>query len=82
LALAVGAQELPEEAKGKNLLLEVALADADAFLVQSATPGQRMLFGSAVGWLDNQVTSLAMVPGYMRPRSVLENHTAPMSRTF
>jgi hypothetical protein len=64
----------------KDLLLEVALADADALLVQQATPAQKSLFGSAVGWLDNQVAG--MVPGHLRPRSVLENNTAPMSRTF
>jgi hypothetical protein len=62
------------------LLLE-ALADADAALVQSATPAQRSVFGSAIGWLDNQVATL--VPGHLRPRAVGENHTAPIpSRTF
>jgi hypothetical protein len=64
----------------KDLLLEVSLADADALLVQQATPAQRSLFGSAVGWLDNQVTG--MVPGHLRPRGVQENYTAPMSRSF
>jgi hypothetical protein len=64
----------------KDLLLEVALADADALLVQVATPAQRSLFGSAVGWLDVQVTGL--VPGHLRPRGINENHTAPMSRGF
>jgi hypothetical protein len=64
----------------KDLLLDVALADADALLVQVASPAQRSLFGSAVGWLDVQVTG--MVPHHLRPRSVLENNKAPVSRTF
>jgi hypothetical protein len=62
-------------------LLEVALADADAVLVQPATPAQRSVFGSAVGWLDNQVATL--VPGHLRPRSVQENNRAPVpSRSY
>jgi hypothetical protein len=81
LALAVSGQEVPEEAKGQNLLLLVALADADAALVQQATPAQRSVFGSAVGWLDNQIAG--MVPGHLRPRSPLENNRAPVpSRTY
>jgi hypothetical protein len=57
------------------LLLE-ALADADAALVQSATPAQRSVFGSAVGWLDNQVAT--MVPSHLRPCAVGEDHRAPV----
>jgi hypothetical protein len=65
----------------KDLLLAVALADADAALVQQVTPAQRSVFGSAVGWLDNQVAG--MVPGHLRPRSVVENNRAPVpSRTY
>jgi hypothetical protein len=77
LALAVTGQEVPAEARGVNLLREARVTEALAQLVQSATPAQRSVFGSAVGWLDNQVTSLAMVPGYQRPRGVNENYSAP-----
>jgi hypothetical protein len=66
----------------RDLLVPVAVADADARLVQTATPAQRSMFGSAAGWLDQQVTNLAIVPGYQRPRSVLENNTAPVSRGY
>jgi hypothetical protein len=59
-----------------GLLLEVAVADADAALVQQATPAQRSVFGSAVGWLDNQIAT--MVPGHLRPRIVGEDHRAPV----
>jgi hypothetical protein len=65
----------------KGLLLEVALADADALLVQQATPAQKAVFGAAAGWLDNQVAT--MVPSHLRPRSIQENHRAPVpSRTY
>jgi hypothetical protein len=61
----------------KDLLLEVALADADAFLVAAASSAQRSMFGSAVGMLDNWATSLAMVPGYRKPRGIHEDYSAP-----
>jgi hypothetical protein len=78
LALAVSGQPLPERAQGRCLLREVAVTTALGQLVPVATPAQRSIFGSAVGWLDKQVNDLGLLPGYAQPRSARELG-APMS---
>jgi hypothetical protein len=84
LALATAGQELPAEARGKNLLREAVVADGLVRWVTIPTPAQRAQFGRHpdVGGLDQQLTDLMQVPGYQRPRGVNDNYKAPMSRTF